>query len=62
MAISIIVNCEPCIEWHIREALSAGVKEEQILEAVDVAIAMGGGPATVRARFALSVLEYYRRA
>jgi AhpD family alkylhydroperoxidase len=61
LGISIVENCESCMEWHIREALEAGMSEKQVLEAVDVAIAMGGGPATVHARFALSVLEYYRR-
>jgi AhpD family alkylhydroperoxidase len=59
--ISIIVNCESCIEWHIKEALNSGASEEEIIEAIEVGIEMGGGPATVSSRFALKVLEYYRR-
>lgn len=61
VGISIVVNCEPCLEWHIKEALNSGASEEQILEAIEVGIEMGGGPATVSSRFALKVLEYYRQ-
>ncbi|MFX1495647.1 MAG: carboxymuconolactone decarboxylase family protein, partial [Promethearchaeota archaeon] len=59
IGISIIINCESCIEWHIKEALNSGANREQIIEAIEVAIEMGGGPATVSSRFAFKVLEYY---
>jgi AhpD family alkylhydroperoxidase len=60
VAVSVVIHCEPCMEWHIHEALKAGATEQEILEAMDVAFEMGGGPATVSARFGLKVLEYYR--
>ncbi len=60
IAISIVVKCEPCIEYHVREALQDGATEEQILEAIEVTFEMGGGPATVQARFALEAIEHYR--
>ncbi|MFW9971165.1 MAG: carboxymuconolactone decarboxylase family protein [Candidatus Odinarchaeota archaeon] len=59
VGISIIINCESCMEWHIKEALKSGASEKQVLEAIEVGIEMGGGPATVSSRFALKVLEYY---
>jgi len=59
LGISIHKNCEPCMEWHIRQALDSGATKEQILEALEVGMEMGGGPATVSSRFALQVLEYY---
>ena len=59
IGISVVVNCESCMEWHIKQALNDGATAEEILEAIDVGIEMGGGPATVSARFALEVLEYY---
>ncbi len=31
------------------------------IEALEVAIEMGGGPATISSRFALKVLEYYNK-
>ncbi|MFW9784966.1 MAG: carboxymuconolactone decarboxylase family protein, partial [Candidatus Heimdallarchaeota archaeon] len=58
--ISVVINCESCMEWHIAEALKSGATEDQIIEAIEVAIEMGGGPATVTSRFALKVLEYYK--
>ncbi len=59
IGISVVINCESCMEWHIKQALDGGATKEEILEAIDVGIEMGGGPATVSARFAMSVLEYY---
>lgn len=61
VGISIVINCESCLECHIKEALRSGASEEQVLEAIEVGIEMGGGPATVSSRFALKVLEYYRQ-
>ena len=61
IGISIVINCESCLQWHIREAFDSGATEEQILEAIGVGIEMGGGPATVTSRFALKVLEYYSK-
>lgn len=61
IGISIHINCESCMEWHIREALNAGAKKDEIIEAIGVGIEMGGGPATVSSRFAMKILEYYMR-
>jgi len=59
IGISIHINCESCLEWHINEALNAGATKSEIIEAVGVGIEMGGGPATVSSRFAMKILEYY---
>ena len=59
IGISVVINCESCMEWHIKQALGDGSSHEEIIEAVGVGIEMSGGPGTVSARFALSVLEYY---
>jgi len=59
IGISIRINCESCLEWHIKQALDDGASREQVIEAIDVGIEMGGGPATVSSRFAMKVLEYY---
>ncbi|MFW9941676.1 MAG: carboxymuconolactone decarboxylase family protein [Candidatus Thorarchaeota archaeon] len=62
LGISVVINCESCIEWHIKEALKNSATEQQIIEAIEVGIEMGGGPATVSSRFALKVLEYYKNS
>ena len=50
VGISIVINCESCMEWHINEALKSGATRDQVLEAIEVGFEMGGGPATVGAR------------
>lgn len=56
-AIGVITNCESCMQWHIEKAVNEGASKNEILEAIEVAIEMGIGPATVNARFALEVME-----
>ena len=55
--ISVVIACESCMQWHIMQAKEAGATKRDILEAVEVGMEMGGGPATVSARFALEVME-----
>jgi AhpD family alkylhydroperoxidase len=57
VGISVVKDCESCMQWHIEQAATAGASFEEILEAVEVGIEMGGGPATVSARFALEVMD-----
>jgi len=61
IGISVVINCESCMEWHIKQALDGGASAEQIIEAIEVGIEMSGGPGTVAARFAMNVLEYYNK-
>jgi AhpD family alkylhydroperoxidase len=60
IGISVVINCESCMEWHIKQALDDGATESEIIEAIEVGIEMAGGPATASARFAMNVLEYYK--
>lgn len=57
IGISVVINCESCMQWHIAQAAQVGATEKEVLEAVEVGIEMGGGPATAHARFALEVME-----
>ena len=57
VGISVKIECESCMQWHIEQAAAAGATMREVLEAVEVGIEMGGGPATVSARFALEVME-----
>jgi len=59
IGISIVINCESCMEWHIKQAIDNGASECEIIEAIEVGIEMSGGPGTVSARFAMNVLSYY---
>ena len=55
--ISVVLDCESCMQWHIEQAAKAGAGEREILEAIEVGIEMACGRATVSARFALEVME-----
>jgi len=57
VGISVKSDCESCMQWHIAQAARAGATMREVLEAVEIGIEMGGGPATVSARFALEVIE-----
>jgi len=57
VGISVHSDCESCMQWHIEQAAAAGASMREVLEAVEVGIEMGGGRATVSARFALEVME-----
>jgi AhpD family alkylhydroperoxidase len=57
VGISVVIDCESCMQWHIEQAAKAGATLQEVLEAVEVGIEMGGGPATVSARFALEVMD-----
>jgi AhpD family alkylhydroperoxidase len=97
IGISVVIDCESCMEWHITQrgsaatgtsmrrtqrraahsrddlrkrtffpeievqAARAGATRAEVLEAVEVGIEMGGGPATVSARFALEAMEVLLR-
>ena len=57
LGIAVVENCESCMQWHIEQAVRCGASLHEVLEAIDVGIDMGGGPASVYARFALEVLK-----
>ena len=60
LSISIVTKCEPCMEWHLDQAMQAGATDGEIYETIDVAIEMGGGQAGAYARFVLKAMEYFK--
>jgi AhpD family alkylhydroperoxidase len=57
VGISVVMDCESCMQWHIEQAIKAGANQHEVLEAIEVGMEMGGGRATVSARFALEVMD-----
>lgn len=57
VGISVVIDCESCMEWHITQAARDGASRQEVLEALEVAMEMAGGPATASARFALEVMD-----
>jgi AhpD family alkylhydroperoxidase len=57
IGISVQMDCESCMQWHIDQAAACGATAQEVLEAIEVGIEMGAGRVTVSARFALDVME-----
>lgn len=60
LSIGIVVRCDGCIAFHVHDALKAGASEEEIVDAIGVAIMMGGGPAVVYGSAALEALKQFQ--
>jgi AhpD family alkylhydroperoxidase len=60
LAIAVSARCEGCIAFHTRDALQAGASRQEILEALGVAILMGGGPSAMYACEAMEALEQFQ--
>ncbi len=56
-AIAVTQGCEDCILYHIDAAKRHGADEEALIEALEVAVEMGGGPAVM---YAGKALEAFR--
>ena len=59
LGIAVAQRCESCIAYHVHDALKAGANRAEVLEALGVAVMMGGGPATMYACDALMALEQF---
>ena len=57
ISVAVVVRCEPCILWHIKSASDHGATEEEIVDALKVAVVMGGGPALMHAAKAYDILK-----
>ena len=59
LSIAVVVRCDGCIAFHVHDAIEAGASREEIIEALDVAILMGGGPALMYVLEAMDALAQY---
>jgi AhpD family alkylhydroperoxidase len=57
LTIVIVLRCDDCIDTYVRDALKAGATRDEILEAIGVAMLMGGAPAIVYGSQALDALN-----
>ena len=59
LSIAITVRCNGCIAFHVHDALKAGASHDEIVEAIGVAVLMGGGPSAVYGSEALEALQQF---
>ncbi len=50
IGVSVQMDCESCMQWHIEQAAACGATFREILEALEVGIEMGAGRVTVSTR------------
>ena len=60
VAIGMAIHCEHCIVIHVRGALKSGATPEEIWEAAQVGVVMGGGPAFTFLPLVKKTLEEFR--
>jgi AhpD family alkylhydroperoxidase len=59
LGIAIAVHCDGCIAAHVNDAHRAGASRAEIVEAIGVAVLMGGGPSAMYGAEALEALEQF---
>jgi AhpD family alkylhydroperoxidase len=60
LAIGVAVRCDGCIAFHTHDALRAGATEAEILEALGVAVLMGGGPSVMYATHVIEAMQEFQ--
>jgi AhpD family alkylhydroperoxidase len=59
LAIGVAGHCEGCIGFHAKALARLNVPREQLMEALAVAVYMGGGPALMYAAEAIHAFEEF---
>ena len=62
LGIAIASHCEGCIAYHVHDALRAGASRDEVLDAIGVAVMMGGGPGAVFGAEAMEALDQFDAA
>jgi AhpD family alkylhydroperoxidase len=60
LAVSVAIRCDPCITFHAKAAVAAGATDDEIGDAMGVAIYMGAGPSVMYAAQALEAVDQWR--
>lgn len=59
LGIAISTHCESCIAFHVHDALQAGASRDEIVEAIAVAVLLGGGPSMMYGAQALEAVDQF---
>jgi AhpD family alkylhydroperoxidase len=61
LAIAVSLRCDGCIAFHTHDALQAGATPQEVMEALGVAIMMGGGPSVIYGTHVAEAVEQFTR-
>lgn len=59
LAIGVAARCDGCIGFHTKALIRLGVTREQIMETMEVAVYMGGGPSLMYAAEAIRAYDEF---
>ena len=59
LSIGVAVHCDGCIGFHAKSLVRLGATREQVMEALAVAVYMGGGPALMHAAEAVHAYDEF---
>ncbi|TDO98796.1 carboxymuconolactone decarboxylase family protein [Marinomonas balearica] len=59
VGIGIAARCDGCIASHVKAALRAGCTRDELIEVINVAIMMGGGPSVIYGTQALGAADEF---
>ena len=59
LAIGVAARCDGCISFHSKALVRLGVTREQLMETLEVAVYMGGGPSLMYAAEAIRAYEEF---
>jgi AhpD family alkylhydroperoxidase len=59
LAIGVTVRCDGCLGHHAKACLQFGASREEVVEAIGVAVHMGGGPSMVYGSEALNAFDQH---
>lgn len=60
LAISVAIRCDACLTFHAKAAITAGASEDEVAEAMGLAIYMGAGSSVMYAAQALEAVSQWR--
>ncbi|MFM2484309.1 carboxymuconolactone decarboxylase family protein [Celerinatantimonas yamalensis] len=59
LSIGIAARCDGCIAAHTKASIQAGATRQELIETINVAVMMGGGPSLVYGTQALSAVDEF---
>jgi len=59
LSIGVATHCKGCIGFHTKALIALGITREELVEALGVAIYMGGGPSLMYAAEAMRAFEEF---
>ncbi len=59
LSIGIAARCDGCIASHTKASIRAGASRQELIETIDVAVMMGGGPSVIYGTQALAAVDEF---